>query len=153
MQRRYPALITKRGVEITGALVIPSAPKRFIPSVMFLIDTGADVTNINEIEIGKLDLNIKDLPRTIKPVLTWGGRTQSHVVSNPVFLFFDEQKQSRDFIGLNEIHATEQPTEKGDRGKLLNKFILPNLLGRDFFIKFKLKFVVDFGKQIAFIEE
>jgi hypothetical protein len=152
MQSRFPALITKRGIAITGALQISSAPNPFLPSILFYIDTGADITQINEVEIAKLGLDIRGLPRSTKPVISCGGRVQAHVINSPIILLLDEDRSHKEFIGLPYLHATEQPLQKGQRGNLLNRLLIPNLLSRDFFIKFGLKLIVDFKTNKAYIE-
>lgn len=147
--RRFPAVISERGVFITCGLAVPSAPKSLSRSVNFLIDTGACETSINEIETEKLEIDPRTLPRFERTVMTLGGAAPAFRIDDAFLLLLDDGDKTHEFP-IPFVLVIEEPLGKKKRDM---RYPMPNLIGRSFFKKYGLKFHVDFAKNEAFIEE
>lgn len=148
-ERRFLAEIGERGVFITCGLAVPSAPKTLLRSVNFLIDTGASDVSINEIETEKLEIDIDALPRFERTVMTLGGPAPAFKIDGAVLFLLDVENKAQEFA-LQQLLVIEEPT--GRKKKPVN-FPMPNLLGRSFFLRYGLKFHIDFSKHEAYIQE
>jgi len=149
----FPAILTERGVSISVGVFVPGAQTGFLPTINFLIDTGASITNINEIEAEKFGIDSDSLRRSSKPVMTCGGTAQAFVIDRPVILLPNKAGAPKEFPDLPVIHLLKRPIKKSRKGEKEIEIQIPNLLGRDFFIAHRLRLVVDYRTNTAFIED
>jgi len=144
--------LTEKGASVTCAIAIPE--KGISPKpINFLLDTGAAMTMLSEVEAIKLGIDYLSLPKSNKPIISMGGVVESHILDNVIFIIPTESG-TQDF-DLETVLISRFPkrksTKRGTKDEIRLK-ALPNLFGRDFFKKYKMKIVVDFDKDEAYLE-
>jgi hypothetical protein len=143
--------LTEKGVSVTSAIALP-ANGIFGQTVNFIVDTGADITSLSEFEAMKLGIDYKSLPASTKPTLTGGGPAETYVLDD-VILILPTDTGANEFH-LDWIHVLCVPRRKGSRGEREDRvrMAFPNLIGRDFLRKYKVKLVANFNDSTAYME-
>ncbi len=150
---KIKAALTERGVSITGIIAIPEK-QIFAKTVNFMVDTGDDITLLSEVEAIKIGIDFSTIKKAKKPSLSMGGTAENYILNNVIFIFQTEKGGTQEFE-MSFIHISQFPRRTGkrrERNDQVRMKALPNLLGRDFLSKYKIKLVVDFNKYEAYLE-
>ena len=135
-----------KGISISCFFAVPSQLNAN-GATNFIIDTGAQITAITEIEADRLNIEYQDLPLASKPTISVGGKGFARILKEVIFIFNTINGSTQEFL-MEEIHIMGIPKPK-DRPML--RFI-PNLLGTDFLKKYNIKLVADYNANETYLE-
>ncbi len=145
-------------IEITGFVTTRKPGAR--GAVVFIIDTGSNVSSLGEKDLSGMGLRFSDLEwYTGPPVGVVGGRTvETRVVLDPVVILGIESGYEK-IIQMKELLAHKGTREKrrGRKGPKINDQEVvhrsPSILGMNLLEKLKMILVVDAEHKVAFLED
>lgn len=145
-------------IEITGFVTCSRLKAR--GAVVFIIDTGSNVSGIGEKDLSGMGLRFKNLERyTGRPVVVIGGGTvETRVLRDPVVILGIDTGYEK-IILMNEllVHKGKRKMKRVRKGPMVyEKEIVhrsPSILGMDLLEKLKMRLVVDAARKVAYLED
>ncbi|MBA3045667.1 MAG: retropepsin-like domain-containing protein [Candidatus Thermoplasmatota archaeon] len=154
MTIKIPIEITEEKRCVVNTLIASPFIPKGLP-IQFTIDTGSPTTMISEYEAkNTLSIDISKLKRNPKSIGGFGeGTTGAYTLPNICLCLVKEDgglfQQTFDQILI--IEKSKRLDKK--KGGKIRKYMIPNVIGVDFFLLSGLKMFIDFKNKIAYFEK